>query len=109
MVVTIQSRTERYDDVVDVTLSSALDAKAPFGCFSKHCTSEMSRTLQSSAVFSCDVSYLFECNANDTYVLRMTHLVLSFPVSDKVDHGCYHSWQEEGMDQERKEKAKMHN
>ncbi len=34
----------------------------------------MSRTLQTSTVFFSRVSYLFECNANDTYVLRMTHM-----------------------------------
>ena len=44
------------------------------GCFSKQCTSEMSRTLQTSTVYFSRVSYLFECNANDTYVLRMTHI-----------------------------------
>ncbi len=42
------------------------------GCFSKLWTSEMSRALQTSTVYFSHVSYLFECNANDTYVLRMT-------------------------------------
>jgi hypothetical protein len=37
----------------------------------------MSRTLQTSTVYFSRVSYLFECNANDTYVLRMTHFVTS--------------------------------
>ncbi len=45
-----------------------------YGCFSKQCTSEMSRTLQSSTVCFSRVSYLLECNADDTYVLRMTHI-----------------------------------
>ncbi len=36
----------------------------------------MSRTLQTSTVYFSRVSYLFECNANDTYVLRMTHILL---------------------------------
>ncbi len=47
---------------------------SPCECFSKQCTSEMSRTLQTSTVYVSRVSYLFECNANDTYVLRMTHV-----------------------------------
>ena len=47
------------------------------GCFSKQCTSEMSRTLQTSTVYVSRVSYLFECNANDTYVLRTTHMGFS--------------------------------
>ncbi len=45
-----------------------------YGCFSKQCTSEIRRTLQTSTVYFSRVSYLFECNANDTYVLRMTHM-----------------------------------
>ncbi len=36
----------------------------------------MSRTLQTSTVYVSAVSYLFECNANDTYILRMTQFVL---------------------------------
>ncbi len=35
----------------------------------------MSRTLQTSTVYVSRVSYLFECNANDTYVLRMTQMI----------------------------------
>ncbi len=34
----------------------------------------MSRTLQTSTVYFSRVSYLVECNANDTYVLRMTQI-----------------------------------
>ncbi len=34
----------------------------------------MKRALQTSAVYFSRVSYLFECNANDTYVLRMTNM-----------------------------------
>ncbi len=34
----------------------------------------MSRTLQTSTIFFSRVSYLFECNAKDTYVLRMTRI-----------------------------------
>jgi hypothetical protein len=34
----------------------------------------MSRTLQTSTVFFSRVSCLFECNANDTYVLRVIHV-----------------------------------
>ncbi len=33
----------------------------------------MTRTLQTSSAYFSRVSYLFECNANGTYVLRMTH------------------------------------
>ncbi len=53
---------------------AAIEAKktSSSGCFSKQCTSEMSRALQTSTVYFSRVSYLFECNANDTYVLRMT-------------------------------------
>ncbi len=43
-------------------------------CLSKLWTSEMSRTT--SSVYVSRVSYLFECNANDTYVLRMTNVML---------------------------------
>ncbi len=43
------------------------------GCFSKLWTSQNSRTLQTSTVYFSRVSYLSECNANDTYLLRMTH------------------------------------
>ncbi len=45
-----------------------------YGCFSQQCTSQTSRTLQSSAVYFSRVSYLLECNANDTYVLRIVHI-----------------------------------
>ncbi len=45
-----------------------------YGCFSKQCTSEIRRTLQTFTVYFSRVSYLFERNANDTYVLRMTHI-----------------------------------
>ncbi len=41
-------------------------------------TSEMGRTLQTSTVYFSRVSYLFECNANDTYVLRMTHMRVGY-------------------------------
>ncbi len=61
----------------------------PCGCFSKLCTSEMSRTLQTSTVYFSRVSYLSECNANDTYVLRMTHVGLSnhaFPGMARARH-----------------------
>ncbi len=44
------------------------------GCFSKLFTSQKSRTLQSRTVYFSRVSYLFGCNANDTYVLRMSHV-----------------------------------
>ncbi len=47
------------------------------GSFSKQCTSEMTWTLQTSTVYFSRVSCLFECNANDTYVLRMTHIASS--------------------------------
>ncbi len=35
----------------------------------------MSRMLQTPTVYFSRVSYLLECNANDTYVLRMTHVL----------------------------------
>ncbi len=61
------------EDILIAFLTGTISA--PLGCFSKLWTSEMSRTLQTSTVYFSRVSYLFEFNANDTYVLRMTHLV----------------------------------
>ncbi len=45
----------------------------------------MSRTLQTSTVYFSRVSSLFECNANDTYVLRMTHLDAHEEEGDQKD------------------------
>ncbi len=55
------------------------------GCFSKQCTSEMNRTLQTSTVYFSRASYLFECNASDTYVLRMTHMSGTGAVDDRAE------------------------
>ncbi len=55
----------------------------PYGCFSKLWTSQKSRTLQSPTVCFSRVSYLFECNANDTYVLRMIHISENSAISFK--------------------------
>ncbi len=58
----------------DMFAKNRLMWKVEIGCFSKLWTSKMCRTLQSSTVYVSRVSYLFECNANDTYVLRMTQI-----------------------------------
>ncbi len=81
------NRRRRYDaddDKKRRSYDAGEDEEEPesellYGGFSKQCTSEMSRTLQTSTVYFSRVSYFFECNANDTYVLRMTHIGLPSP------------------------------
>ncbi len=63
----------------------------PYGCFSKLCTSEMSRTLQTSTVYFSRVSYLLECSANDAYVLRMTHMDKTLLTAAHQDNGEHSS------------------
>ncbi len=55
-------------------------------CFSKLLTSQKSRALQSSTVFRRRVSYLFESNVNDTYVLKVIHIKVRrfFPTNNVV-------------------------
>ena len=55
----------------------------PYGRFSKQCTSDMSRTLQTSTVSFSRVSYLFGCNVKCTRVLR----IINMGVSQNVDNG----------------------
>ncbi len=73
----------QYAVLLDVSLLTTCDDLIirahvwTYGSFSKLWTSEMSRTLQPSTVCFGRVSYLLECNAYDTYVLRMTHMGVS--------------------------------
>ncbi len=71
---TLETLSESVTDPPSAGVSQFPKTTFQYGCFSKLWTSQMRRTLQTSTVDFCRVSYLFECNANDTYVLRMTHM-----------------------------------